>query len=79
MFLLLLLSFTSHGVYAQRDGCSTKILEKLNDRFFDALRKAESDGDICKISADKLGPYQISEEYYEDAVGADQTLKTGGI
>ena len=77
MLIILLLYFTAQDVYAQ-DGCSIKILEKLNDNFFNALRKEESDGDMCKIDADKLGPYQISEEYYEDAVRANQTLKTGG-
>ena len=40
----------------------------------------ESEGDICKISDDnnKLGPYQISEEYYNDAVADNEELKTGG-
>ena len=57
---------------------------ELNDDFFDALRKVESDGDFCKVTVDarsnstKLGPYQISEEYYNDAVEFDPRLKTGG-
>jgi len=48
--------------------------------FFDALRKAESDGDLCKISDDGklIGPYQISEEFYNTAVQATPDLKLGG-
>jgi len=48
--------------------------------FFDALRKAESDGDLCKISDDGrlIGPYQISEEFYNMAVQATPNLQLGG-
>ena len=76
--LIALLLFTVQDVYTQQDGCRSAILEKLDDDFFGALRKVESDGDICKISDDKLGPYQISEEYYNDAVADNEELKTGG-
>ena len=38
-----------------------------NTKTFDALRKVESNGNICKINDDKLGPYQISEQYYNDS------------
>ena len=78
--LIALLLFTVQDVYTQLDGCRRAILEKLDDNFFGALRKVESDGDICKISDDnnKLGPYQISEEYYNDAVADNEELKTGG-
>ena len=38
-----------------------------NTKMFDALRKVESNGNICKINANKLGPYQISEQYYNDS------------
>ena len=76
--LIALLLFTVQDVYTQQDGCRRHILEKLNDDFFGALRKVESNGDICKISDDKLGPYQISEEYYNDAVADNEELKTGG-
>ena len=63
----------------QYDDCS-RILNKLDDDFFDALRKMVSDGDFCKVNADanELGPYQISEEFYNDAVDFDPTLRTGG-
>ena len=38
-----------------------------NARTFDALRTVESGGNICKVKGDKLGPYQISEQYYNDS------------
>ena len=64
---------------AQFSNCSNRILAQLNDGFFDALRKMVSDGDLCKVSADgnKLGPYQISEEFYNDALDFDPTLTEG--
>ena len=67
-------------VTAQYSNC-TKILRKLGDNFFDALRKVESDGDQCRISdgGHELGPYQISEKYYKEAVEFDITLKAEGI
>ena len=65
---------------AQYSNC-TRILRKLDGDFFDALRKVESNGDLCMISDDgkELGPYQISEEYYMEAVDYDVSLKTKGI
>ena len=39
----------------------------FNTRTFDALRKVESNGSICKITGGKLGPYQISEQYYNNS------------
>ena len=77
---MLLLCCNVLGTSAQYSDC-TKILEKLNDAFFDPLRKVESDGDLCKVGADgnELGPYQISEEYYDEAVEFDPTLGTGGL
>ena len=75
-----LLYFIAQGVYAQQDDddCE-KIFMTLNEKFFNALRKIESEGDICKLSIEKLGPYQISKEYYEDAVSSNSQLKSGGI
>ena len=73
--------FISQDIYAQQDadGECKKIFVSLNKKFFNALRKIESEGDICKMSTDKLGPYQISEEYYEDAVSSNSQLKSGGM
>ena len=78
--LIALLLFSVQDVYTQLDGCTRAILDRLDDDFFGALRKVESDGNICKMSDDnnKLGPYQISEEYYNDAVADNEELKTGG-
>ena len=78
--LVLLLFLIAQDVRAQQsEPCASSILNKLDGDFFAALRKEESEGDICKRSANKLGPYQISEEYYEDAVETNQELKTGGM
>ena len=38
-----------------------------NRKMFDALRIVESNGDLCKIEGGKLGPYQISKQYYKDS------------
>ena len=46
--------------------------------FFDALRKLESNGNLCKIEGNKAGPYQISEEYYNEAVEYNPQLRDGG-
>jgi len=48
-------------------------------KVFDALRKAQSDGDLCKISEDglRIGPYQISEQFYDNTVEGTN-LKDGG-
>ena len=86
LLVLLLCCEVLYTVNAQyRAQCSGRILSTLTDRFFDALRKVESDGDLCKISADgnesstELGPYQISEDYYDEAVDFNPTLKSEGL
>lgn len=80
LVLLSLLYFIPQDIYAQQgDGDCEKIFTTLNEKFFNALRKIESEGDICKMSTDKLGPYQIREEYYEDAVSSNSQLKSGGM
>ena len=85
-FILLLLWFKALDISAQYSDydCSQTLWLKLllSDNFFDALHKVESGGDLCKIGADgnltELGPYQISEEYYNEAVEFDPGLRTGG-
>ena len=68
---------------AQQSDCSRTSFS-LDGRFFDALRKMVSDGDVCKARIRsgndyELGPYQISEEFYNDTVEFDPTLSTEGL
>ena len=58
------------------------ILDGGDGKFFEAVRKVESEGDLCKINQTtgeiKIGPYQISEDYYNDAACFNEDLKTNG-
>ena len=73
----------------QRQACSFNIRDEdgvecaaidplLDDRFFDALRTVESQGNLCSKEEDKIGPYHISEEYYNEAVCFDEELRLNG-
>ena len=74
--MLLLLNVNVPKVAAQ---CPS-VNRHVNDIFFEVLKNVESSGNVCKIniSENKLGPYQISKTYYEDAVAFDQDLKRPG-
>ena len=81
-FMLLLLNISVYKIAAQPD-CAY-VLGLLNDeedadRFFQVLRDFESEGDLCKINGTnyKIGPYQISKEYYDVAVAFNETLRQG--
>ena len=76
-FLLVIILALLLSVKAQDtiDDCQIEI----EDRVYDALRRAESDGDLCKINGDKIGPYQISISYYDDAVRFNMRLLNGGM
>ena len=50
----------------------------IEDKVYDALRRAVSDGDLYKIDGDKIGPYQISKQYYDEAVKFDVKLLNEG-
>ena len=50
----------------------------IEDKVYDALRLVESDGDLCKIDGDKIGPYQISKQYYDEAVNFNVKLLNEG-
>lgn len=50
----------------------------IEDKVYDALRRVESDGDLCKIDGDKIGPYQISKQYYDEAVNFNVKLLNEG-
>ena len=61
--------------------CST-IDVLLDDRFFEVLKHFESRGDLCNVSkvndTYKIGPYQISENYYNEATCFNESLKMNG-
>ena len=81
--LLILVNVTVYKIVAQpEDSDCAYVLQRLGDeqnanRFFEVLRDFESEGDICKISGNKIGPYQISREYYDVAVGFNEDLLMG--
>ena len=54
--------------------------DRPEGRFFEALKNVESQRDFCKISKDrnKIGLYQISEEYYNEAVCFNKELAMNG-
>ena len=55
---------------------------ELSQRLLDAIRYVESGGDVCALgdstSGMSLGAYQISRDYYSDAVEANATLTANG-
>jgi len=78
--LLVLLLVSLQAVDAQE--CHQKI-EKLLKKdeigeLFDAFRKVLSNGDECKIGEYGIGPYQISEQYYNESVEHNPQLTNGG-
>ena len=77
--MLLLLNVNVPKVAAQFERCPS-VDQEVNDLFFEVLKNVESSGNVCKInmSENKLGPYQISKTYYEDAVEFDQNLERPG-
>jgi len=58
--------------------CSALVIGQLNEKFFSALRKIESDGNVCMINGNRIGPYQISEQYYDVAADCRPSLKNEG-
>ena len=54
-------------------------MEGKTDRFFEVLKNAESGGELCEINENenKIGPYQISKEYYDTATEFNQDLTSG--
>ncbi|XP_065920074.1 uncharacterized protein [Dysidea avara] len=59
--------------------CSALVILQLNEQFFSALRKVESDGDVCMINGNRIGPYQISEQYYDGAAECRPSLQNEGM
>lgn len=81
---VLLLVLSAQVVRPQEPSCPARVTELFNnqaqlvERLFEALRQIESEGDQCKINDDRIGPYQLSERYYDEAVAHDERLKVGG-
>ena len=52
----------------------------ISDRVYDVIYRAESGGNLCQIDRDgnKIGPYLISKEYYDEAVEFDPSLPNEG-
>ena len=81
--LLILLNVTVHKIVAQPEGSDCAYVlnllrnEQAADRFFQVLRGFESGGNVCKINGTRIGPYQISREYYDVAVGFNEDLDIG--
>ena len=69
---------------SQEPNCPAKVTALFNtqaqqiERLFEAIRRIESEGDQCKINKTRIGPYQLSEQYYNEAVAHDERLKLGG-
>jgi hypothetical protein len=63
--------------------CTKSDAVELSQRLLDAIRYVESGGDVCALRDStsgmmSLGAYQITQDYYRDAVEANATLKTNG-
>jgi len=58
--------------------CPALVIGQLDERFFSALRKVESGGDLCVINGNKIGPYQISEQYFDVAKQCRPSLLNEG-
>ena len=80
LVLLLVLFSTEAKVKARADSIEdvTNCLIIIEDKVYNALRQVESDGDLCKIDGDKIGPYQLSRQYYDEAVAFDIKLSNEG-
>ena len=52
----------------------------LSDKFLDAIRCVESNGDVCAIGDNgrSIGAYQIMLGYYNDAAEVSRALQTTG-
>ena len=62
--------------------CTKSNAVELSESLLDAIRYVESRGDVCALGdstrGESLGAYQITQEYYRDAVEANATLTTYG-
>ena len=60
--------------------CTKSNAVELSQSLLDAIRYVESGGDVCALGDDgvSLGAYQITHEYFSEAVGANATLTASG-
>ena len=62
--------------------CTESNAAEFSQSLLDAIRYVESGGDVCALgestSGASLGAYQITHEYYQDAVEANATLTANG-
>ena len=62
--------------------CTESNAVELSQSLLDAIRYVESGGDVCALGdstiGTSLGAYQITHEYYQDAVEANATLTVNG-
>ena len=63
--------------------CSRSDAVELSQRLLDAIRYVESGGDVCTLGDSasgmlSLGAYQITRDYYNEAVEANPTLTANG-
>ena len=62
--------------------CTKSNAVELSQSLLDAIRYVESGGDVCALgdstNGESLGAYQITREYYQDAVEANATLTAYG-
>ena len=82
VYVLLLLNVDVQITVAQTPATSScpSVDVHVDDRFLDILRNIESEGDLCKINitGSKIGPYQISKAYYDDALDFNEDLERPG-
>ena len=84
LLVLLLVSLQVAHSQTQEPACPAKVTALFNrqaaqvELLFEAIRQIESKGDQCKINETRIGPYQLSEQYYAEAAAHDERLKIGG-
>ena len=83
LLLLVTLNFADAQIEEEIIECPVKVKYLFSDmeqskRLFEAIRKVESNGNQCKINGNRIGPYQLSEQYYNEALGNNQNLRNGG-
>lgn len=64
------------------DFCNGPEQTTVNQILLDAIRKVASQGDSCAIGdgvSTSLGPYQITQSYYMDAITSNPNLQPARI